>query len=302
MEIIDSLEFIPNLSIALGYFDGVHIGHRAVIHEAVEQSYLLKCPSAVITFDKHPYSYINNTKQKCINKKEDKYDLISKLGVDYLIELRFEEICDMSAYNYLNLLISQYSPKAISTGFNHHFGVNRIGTVSFLASHQKEFNYIYTATPPQMILGEIVSSSAIRNYISQGEIPLANAMLGSKFFIKGKVVKGRGLGSELGFPTANIEFPENIITPAYGVYHTETTIEGKTYKSVTNFGTCPTVSLDSQPSLETHILDFNEDIYNKEIKVAFIKKLRDEQKFESSDDLKKQIESDISNVEQKFNF
>lgn len=298
MEIIKGLTNIPNLSLALGFFDGVHLGHQAVIGCAVDLAHSIRCKSAVLTFEKHPECYLSNLPQKNLTTARDKFYLIEKLGVDYLILLDFEEIKDYTPAQYLeNILVKYYSPKAISTGFNHHFGLGRSGGVSFLADNQVRFDYIYSATPPQSIFGEVVSSSAIRYYLREGLLPMANSMLGRSFSIYGTVVEGQKIGQKLGFPTANIIYPENVIEIKYGVYSVEVILaDGSKHKGIANYGLAPTIRNTGVTLLEVHIPNFKGNLYGQEIRVNFQKMIRPEIKFNSVEELKTQIEIDIQSI------
>ncbi len=298
MEIITELTKIPNLSLALGFFDGVHLGHQAVIDCAVDLARSLRCQSAVLTFEKHPECYLNNLPQKNLTSDEDKYNIIRGLGVDYLIMLDFENICKLTPNQYLEeILLRYFSPKAISTGFNHHFGIGRSGGVNFLANYQSRYDYIYTATPPQTIFGEVISSSAIRQYLKTGEIPIANSMLGRSFSVSGTVIEGKKLGQTIGFPTANIIYPENVIELPYGVYEVNAFLEnGIPMHGLANYGISPTISGDGTPILETHIVGFDGDLYGKYLRIEFQKMIRNELKFDNLDELKTQIEIDLQSL------
>ena len=203
-----------------------------------------------------------------------------------------ETLAGLSAEEYLkNILIKYFSPAAISTGFNHHFGARKSGDAEFLRQHQDKFKYF--EIPPQKINNEIISSTAIRNYLNKGEIAKANEMLGKNFSISGKVIEGQKLGRKLGFRTANLIYPAEIVDIPFGVYEVQTTYG----KGITNFGIRPTVSSTKKAVLETHILDFDKDIYGKTIKVEFLRMLRKEQKFNSLDELKRQITIDINRIQ-----
>ena len=166
MEIIRELKEIPNLSLALGFFDGVHLGHQAVISCAVDFAKEINSKSAVITFKEHPFCYFKGVSPKYILTLEDKYKYMAELGLDYVFELDFGSVCHLTPAQYLeDVLIKYFSPKAISTGFNHHFGVDKSGNVKFLSDSQSRFDYLYFATPPQSIYGDVISSTAIRHYI-----------------------------------------------------------------------------------------------------------------------------------------
>ena len=298
MEIISELTSIPNLSLALGFFDGVHLGHQSVIGCAVDMAHSIRCRSAVLTFEKHPECYLNNLPVKNLTSTEDKHKYIEQLGVDYLIYLNFDEICKLTPMQYLDEVIFKYfSPKAISTGFNHHFGIGRSGGVNFLANCQSRYGYSYAATPPQTIFGEVISSSSIRYYLKTGAIPIANSMLGRSFSIAGNVIEGKKIGRTIGFPTANIVYPNDIIQIPYGVYDVNVILDdGTLHKGIANYGSSPTVEDGLLPKLETYILDFDGNLYGKNIRIEFLKMIRKEVKFDNLEELKTQIEIDIQSL------
>lgn len=299
MEIVRELREIPNLSLALGFFDGVHLGHQAVINCAVDFARENNCKSAVVTFKEHPYCYFKGVSPKYILTLEDKYKYIAELGVDYLIELDFAQVCKMSPMQYLEeVLVEYFSPRAISTGFNHKFGVDKTGNVMFLSDCQERFDYIYFATPPQSIYGDMISSTAIRQFIKSGSVFMADTMLGRKFSVSGTVIKGKELGATIGYPTANIIYPLEIVEPPHGVYEVEVNIgdSPKVYKGLANFGVAPTVSNSGICTLETYILNFKGNLYDSDIKVSFGRFIRPEIKFSNLDELKTQIDLDLQSL------
>ena len=294
MQIFTSLNENKNLSIALGYFDGVHLGHSAVINSAVNFAEENNLKSAVITFKDHPCCFFYGVCPKYILTREQRREKLASSGIDYLYELDFDEkLSSLSAQEYLeNILVKYFTPKSISTGFNHHFGAQKSGTPEFLRNNSKKYGYEYFEIPPQKIDGEIISSTAIRNYLQNGQIEKANKMLKDNFAITGIVVEGQKLGRKLGFKTANLIYPPELIDLPFGVYETNTQYG----KGITNFGIRPTVSSTQKPVAETHILNFAKDIYGEKINVEFVRMLRKEQKFNSVDELKQQIAKDISMI------
>lgn len=298
MEIVRGLKEVPNLSLALGFFDGIHLGHQAVIGCAVEYAKDVNCQSAIVTFQEHPYCYFKGTSPKYILPLDEKYKCIERLGIDYIFELDFGSVCHMTPTQYLeDVLVKYFSPKAISTGFNHHFGVDKSGNVKFLSDCQNKFDYLYFATPPQSIFGDVISSTAIRHHIKTGTIYMAETMLGRKFSVSGPVIKGKQLGQKIGYPTANIIYPLDIIEPPNGVYDVNVTLEnGAEYRAIANFGVAPTVSNDGIKILEVHLFNFSGDLYNQVINVSFNKMIRPEIKFDTLDELKTQIEFDIQSL------
>lgn len=298
MQIFTELNKNPNLSLALGYFDGVHKGHQAVIKSAVDFASQNGNKSAVITFKDHPCCFFRGVCPKYILTREDRIKHIEALGVDYIYILDFNsKLCMLSAEDYLqNVLIDNFSPKSISTGFNHYFGAKKSGGVDLLTEKQVEYGYKYFEIPPQKILNNTISSTAIRNALAKGDIQNANEMLGYHFTISSKVIKGQQLGRKIGFRTANLLYPPELIDLPFGVYSVLVDYLGMQYKGITNFGIRPTVSDSHRCSLETHILDFDKDIYGEEISVSFLKMIRAERKFNSLDDLKAQINIDIQSI------
>lgn len=284
------------LSLAMGYFDGVHLGHQKVIKKAVELAKSNGTKSAVITFKDHPCCFFYGVCPKYILTRKERQEKIAELGVDYLYEFDFAKIANLSAQEYLkDIIIKNFSPIGISTGFNHHFGAGKTGSPEFLEKMSHVYNYIYNKTEAEKLNGETISSTKIRQLLSNGQIETANKMLGYKFQLEGKVITGQQLGRKIGFRTANVLYPNELIDLPFGAYATIITYQNKTYKGVTNFGIRPTVSTKEQCTVETHILNFDKDIYNENIKIEFIKMLRAEKKFNSIEELKKQIQKDINN-------
>ena len=265
MEIFEKLNHNPNLSICLGFFDGVHQGHKVVLKNTVNLALQNNLKSAVITFKEHPLCYLQNRTPQYIIQPQDRLELFEKQGIDYVYMLDFdEEIADLIAVDYLkDVLVKNFQPKFITTGFNHFFGANKQG-----------------------------DSSKIRQLVAQGSVDCIKNLLGEYFYVKGRVVTGDRIGRTISFPTANIKYPQNIIKPPKGAYVTVVEIDGVKYKAITNLGKRPTVTCSNTLLLEAHLLDFNENIYDKDIKVSFVKKIRDEKKFDSLPDLKSQIVKD----------
>lgn len=298
MQIFTELNKNPELSLALGYFDGVHNGHQNVIRSAVEFARQNGNKSAVITFKDHPCCFFIGVCPKYILTRADRLKHIEALGIDYVYILDFDaRLCMLSAEDYLkNILIDNFSPKSISTGFNHYFGSKKSGGVDLLTKMQNIYGYEYFEIPPQKAGDDTISSTAIREALSKGQIQNANEMLGYNFTIKGEVVKGQQLGRKIGFRTANLVYPCELIDLPFGVYSVNVRYGELIYKGISNFGIRPTVSNSKQCSLETHILDFDKDIYGEEISVEFLKMIRAERKFASLSELKAQIGEDISNI------
>ena len=194
----------------------------------------------------------------------------------------------MPAEEYLQTLVEKYSPVSISTGFNHTFGKNRSGNAEFLEANSQKYGYKYFCNPAQMRNNKVISSTYIKELLQEGRVERANELLGSKFSISGVVIQGAQLGRTIGFPTANVKYPLNVLQIPYGVYAAR--VGG--HAGVLNWGIKPTVHNTKEPIVEVHILDYEGDLYGKNIEVDILKKLRNEQKFASLEELKLQIKKD----------
>lgn len=302
MEIFYELNTNPDLSICLGFFDGVHQGHKVVIKNAVNLAQQNGLKSAAVTFREHPLCYLQNRTPQYILPLQDRLALIEEQGIDYAYVLDFDDnIADALALDYLKEYIVKYlSPKFITTGFNHYFGVNKQGDAAFLRAYQEEFGYKFYEIPPITYNNTLISSTKIRQMISVGNTENIPELLGEYFYIKGRVITGNRIGRTLSFPTANLKYPKDIIKAARGVYTSLVDIDGVTYKAVANLGRRPTIEGEHSLLLEAHILDFNDNIYDKDIKISFVKKLREEVKFNSLPDLKSQLVKDEQAAKKYF--
>jgi len=298
MEVFYELNKQTDLSLCLGFFDGVHQGHQVVIKNAVNFARQNGTKSALITFVEHPLCLLHGFDVKYISTLEEKLSLIEKLGVDYVYILNFDrELAQKSAYDYLkDVLIENFHPKAITTGFNHYFGLKRQGNTEFLYNHQEEFGYKYFEIPPITYKNIVISSSVIKEYLSDGEIVTANELLGHKFAFASVVQEGKQIGRTIDFPTINLEYPICMSKIPYGVYAVDVEVAGVKYKAVANWGLKPTVNDTLNPSFEAHLLDFSRDIYGEPVRVEIKEFIRNEIKFLSVKELKKQIAKDIQSV------
>ena len=294
MEIYSQFIEKKDLVVALGYFDGVHLAHQKVISSAVNYAKTRGLKSAVITFKTAPACYFKNLETKYICSLEERLKRIETLGVDYVFVIDFALIAKLTAYEYIrDCLVKNFSPKAIITGFNHTFGANKSGDEKLLTDLQKEFGYEYIEIQPEKIDDDVISSTCIRNYLSSGEIEKANSMLGKDFSISGEVIQGQHLGRTIGFKTANILYPKNIVDIKNGVYGARVIVKNKLYRGILNLGVKPTVSNENKRILEVNIFDFDENIYGENIKIEFEEMIREEKKFASLEELKNQISKDV---------
>ena len=294
MQIFNELRKNENLSICLGFFDGVHEGHKVVIKNTVNLARQNGLKSAVVTFREHPLCYLQNRTPQYILSSEERISLIEKQGVDYLYMLEFDEnIADLIATDYLkNLLIDTFKPKFITTGFNHYFGANRQGDAGMLRCYQNTFGYKFFEIPPITFNNTLISSTKIRQLISDGMLDNIKPLLGTDFYIKSKIKDGDRIGRTIDFPTANMDYPQEIIKIARGVYAAEVEVDGKTYGAVVNYGMRPTVTDKKKMLVEAFLLDFKGNLYGKDAKVIFKRKIRNEKKFASLYELKVQIAKD----------
>lgn len=297
MDVFKSLEEIGELepsAVAVGNFDGVHKGHQELIHEAVTFAKEHGLKSAVFTFSNHPRNLINTENPvKNILYHHEKAEIIQSLGVDYLVEIPFtREIMELDPLDFVQkLLLNKLNMKAIFCGFNYSFGFKAKGTPEILRNISVDHGFSVHVMDPFKIDGNIVSSTLIRTLIASGQVERCRRYMGRNYEIAGEVVVGNRLGRTLGFPTSNLVIDQQMITPPNGVYVTLCNYNGVSYPSVTNVGVKPTIG-EYNKNVETHIFDFNKELYGKKIVVEFLKKTRDEVKFDSLDALSEAIVRD----------
>ncbi len=303
MKVIESFQKIkPHLNncvIALGTFDGIHLGHRAVIDAAIRYGQEKKHPIIVFSFSNHPRAFINPEQAPAmLLDNQEKTLLLDELGVDVLVNIKFDEhIINIEPTDFLELLCKYLKPQAIFVGDNFTYGKLGKGNTNTLKTECLQRKIFLNVLPMLTINGITVSSSTIRALLAKGNIELANKLLGRKYSFRGKVVHGAKIGRTIGFPTANIELPT--LVPPNGGYIAEVKYNNKLYPAIANIGINPTVGTALKKRLEVHIFDFNEDIYGKEIVVYLHKYLVGEIKFNSIEDLKKHIK-DISKMARDY--
>lgn len=295
-EKIDDIERIEPACVALGNFDGVHAGHRKLIEAAVAKAKEKGLASAVFTFSNHPKSLIPGAKPvKNIVYREEKEALIEGLGVDYYVNIPFTaEIMQMSPEAFVKTFLhDKLNAREIFCGFNYHFGFKGEGDTKLLRILGAKYDFHVNEMKAVSIDGDVVSSTLIRNMIMAGEMEECSKYLGRNYDIGGEVVVGNKLGRTIGFPTSNIMIDESMVTPPNGVYITYCIYNGVKYPSITNVGIKPTIG-SFKKNMETHIFNFDKELYGKKIKVEFIKKTRDEVKFRSIEELSAQIAKDCN--------
>ena len=297
MKIFNSLEEIKNIEptvVALGNFDGVHKGHQEIINRTVKEADAAGLKSAVFTFSNHTSSVLKNVPPvKNILYADQKESILESMGVDYMFNIPFtEEILAMDPVAFIDeILVEKFNIREAYCGFNYSFGYKASGTPEVLMHEGLKRGIGIHVQEPYMIDGIVVSSTYIRHLIEEGRMEECTKFMGRMYAIDGEIVVGNKLGRTIGFPTCNTVVDETMITPPNGVYITMCTIEGIRRPSVTNVGVKPTIG-KYEKNIETHIFNFNEDVYGKQIRVDFIKHTRPEMKFNGLDELKKQIEAD----------
>lgn len=298
MQIINSIheKINDNTVICIGNFDGLHVVHQKIILQAIEDAKKNSYKSMVITFKEHPLFVLNSEKKpKLLMSLDEKIEMLKELGVDYLCLFDFLEVKNISHEDFIKYLSVNYNIKKIVCGFNFKFGYKNKGNVQYLKQMSLNFGYDVEIFDSFNISNKKVSSTKIRTYIQYGEIEKANKLLGRPFMIKNVVVKGKQLGRQLGFPTANVEADPLFCIPQNGVYATIAEIDGKKFPSMTNIGYNPTFK-NKYISIETHVLNFSGDLYGKIMKVNFIKKLRNEILFPDVHSLTDQLKKDKENA------
>jgi riboflavin kinase/FMN adenylyltransferase len=298
MQVIRGVKKIEhaNTVITIGNFDGVHLGHQKLFDYVKRKAKQINGKSIVITFNPHPIKVLfKDHPLKLITTLEDKIKLIEKCGIDITICIPFTlEFAQIEAEDFVSkILLDKFNAKWIIVGYDYRFGKNRRGDREMLKKLADVYGFKVTVVRAYKKRGKILSSTAVRNALMEGNIKEANLFLGRAYHIDGEVIKGAGRGSSiLGYPTANI-LPKQEIIPKEGVYVVKVTIkEGLTFKGVANIGRNPTFG-NTNLSYEVHILNFKEDLLGKIIRVHFIERLRDEKKFTSSEELKNTIAQDI---------
>lgn len=292
---LDNYKSTNKTFVTIGTFDGVHIGHQKVIKKLINSAKKNKTSSVLLTFFPHPRMVLQKDLDiKLINTIEERTILLEKLGLDILVIHPFsEEFANLSALDFVEkVLVNNLNISKLVIGYDHHFGKNREGNFEQLQNYGRTYNFKVKEISQQDISNIAVSSTKIRNAIENGEIAKANTYLGYNFMLTGEVVKGKNLGEKIGFPTANLCIKESYkLLPKTGAYIVKSHIDNKTVFGMMNIGFRPTISGTNQ-TIEIHFFDFNEDLYTKIIQIDVLSFLRDEQKFESIEALKTQLEND----------
>ena len=288
--------FTPEKDVLLtiGVFDGVHLGHKYLLSQLTEHARKQDLLSGVVTFRQHPLHVLSpQTELPYLTSLDEKISLLKNEGVESVITLSFTpELAQLSAGQFAALLKKYLRMRGLIIGPDFALGRDREGNTDTLRNLGKDMGFSVTVIAPVKVNGEVVSSTAIRNAIAEGNIKRVNGLIGRPFSLQGRVISGVGRGMELGFPTANLEIDPGQTLPPEGVYATFSYVDGKTYQSVTNIGKRPTFDTNGR-TIETHILNYQGDLYGRELKIDIVERLRGEKRFNTVEELKKQITKDI---------
>lgn len=294
---LQDIHHLKNSVITVGTFDGVHKAHQEIVHEVVQRARQRGGRSVVVTFEPHPKEVVTSQKGpvELLTTIHERITLIQRLNVDVLFIIRFTyEFSRLGSGDfYKTFLVEGIGVTEVVVGYDHMFGRNREGGTEALLSLGKTYNFSVFALQPYLVGDTVVSSTRIRLALKEGDLRRASALLGYEYELSGTVVHGDGRGKSIGFPTANIEpeSPKKLI-PGRGVYLVSAGINGEHYFGMMNIGTRPTVTDGSRESLEVHLLDFDGDIYGSRITVTFLRRLRNEQRFASVEELIRQLQQD----------
>ena len=286
---------LPPTVATIGFFDGVHLGHRYLINQVKIAASQCGWCSSIITFPIHPRQVIQSDYQpQLLSSPEEKIELLSQTGIDNCILLPFtQELSRLTAYEFMQLLYDKYKVRMLVIGYDHRFGHNRAETFEDYCRYGRELGIHIMQATAYTQEQDKVSSSAIRRALLSGDVTTAQKYLGYNYFLEGTVVSGYQVGRKIGFPTANlrVDFPYKLI-PSIGVYAVRVQVAGQQWKGMLSIGYRPTINNSNDLSIEVHILDFEGDIYNQKMRLEFIEYLRPEIKFDSVDELIAQMHKD----------
>ena len=293
---VDSLPTFKNSVVTIGTFDGVHKGHQEILLKLKRAAEETGGTSILITFEPHPRKLLYPQQPlKLLTPLDNKIELLQAQGIEQIAVAPFtEEFASLSAEDYISgFLVNYFNPERIVIGYDHHFGHDRSGNISLLQSMQQKLNYKVEEIPAQLIDEAAVSSTKIRNALTEGDVKAAAHMLGRPYNLKGEVVTGAQIGRTIGYPTANVKplFDDQLI-PGIGIYAVNVEVDNVVYGSMMSIGYNTTVTDEKTLKIEAHIFDFNQNIYGKTVNLKFIERLRNEEHFPSLEALKKQLAED----------
>ena len=298
----DNAEIARPTVLTLGVFDGLHLGHQLIMKTVVERARAIDAVPTVITFEPHPRAVLHpESAPPLLQTFDQKIEALSVLGIDQTIIIHFDQpFSEIGAEDFLrNIVVDRLHAKEVYLGRGFFFGHNREGNIDLLRRVSEQLGFVADEVPEVRLRGKRIGSTRIRELLLQGRVNLARRMLGRPYGVEGPVVRGASRGQSIGFPTANIH-PHNRVIPRSGVYVTATLIDGAWRRSVTNIGIRPTFEDGTEPSVETHVLNWAGDLYGDVVRVRFLHRLREEKKFGSVEELKAQIRRDVSRAERYF--
>ncbi len=298
----DNAEIQRPTVLTLGVFDGLHLGHQLIMRTVVERAHTTGAVPTVITFDPHPRAVLHpESSPPLLQTLDQKVEAFGVLGIQQTIVIRFtEEFSMMRAQDFLRDTVKErLHAKEVYLGRGFAFGHNREGNIDLLRRVSQELGFVADEVPEVRFRSQRVSSSRIRQLLAEGKVNLARRMLGRPYGVEGRVERGNERGHELGFPTANLH-PQNRVIPRNGVYVTGTLIEGVWRRSVTNVGVRPTFGAEAEPSVETFVIKWSGDLYGDVVRIRFLYRLRDEKRFGSVEELKRQIQRDVGRAQSYF--
>ena len=298
----DDVNNLNNTMVTFGNFDGIHLGHKALIDKLITDSIKNKCKSVLITFNPHTRNITTSNTQDLILDYFDKIEILKNTSLDFVLTVSFTRaFSNISAEDFIVLLIEKLKPKGFLLGFDSRFGFKGLGDSNFLINYinKNKLNISTQIFPEFKFHDKIIKSSYIKDLLSKGNIEKANIFLGRKYFIRGTVIEGRKLGKKIGFPTANLKLSQlKQILPMHGVYCVNLKIDSKSYLGLCNVGLRPTFEEDSNKiSIETHLINRSIDLYGKNVEIIFLSFVRKEIRFNSANELAEQIKRDIKKIE-----
>ena len=298
----DNAEIQRPTVLTLGVFDGLHLGHQLIMRTVVERARETGAIPTVITFDPHPRAVLHpESAPPLLQTLDQKVEGFGVLGIEQAIVIHFDEaFSQIRAEDFLRDVVKdRLHAKEVYLGRGFAFGYNREGNIELLRRVSAELGFLADEVPEMQFRSQRVSSSKVRKLLSEGRVNLARRLLGRPYGVEGPVERGAERGATLGFPTANVH-PHNRVIPRNGVYVTGTLIDGQWRRSVTNVGVRPTFTADTEPSVETFVINWAGDLYGDVVRVRFLHRLRDERKFASLEELKAQIDKDVMRAESYF--
>lgn len=298
MEYIKGSDFrLYDTVVTLGKFDGLHLGHKELIDDVLKSIGLTK---VLFTFNVNPISILSEKDFKVIYTDEERKNLLKDSGLDYMVDYPFtRETINTSADEFIEKIIhGKLGAKKLVVGTDFRFGKNRLGDVELLKRKSKNYHYELKVIEKKKMYGEIISSTRIRALIKRGDIKMANELLGRAFSFSGEIIHGNHLGHTVGMPTINIKPDESKLLPPFGVYASDTELDGETYRGITNIGVKPTISDNNTVGVETWLFGLNKDVYGHVAKVKLLDFIRPEMKFASLEEVKMQVNIDAKRAKE----